>query len=207
VQLNETTRAYLERMATVEQGQTALDMQAVTLPNPDLAAVARLSAIPAYNAQLRTTCVATRVEAGHADNALPQTARAMVNCRVLPGESVDAVRETIIRVLADDQISVTPVRKATLSAPSPLNPEVLRALEKLTEEFWPGTAVVPTMLTGATDGLFMRNAGIPTYGVAGFGTDFFDDRAHGKDERMPVKSFYDGVEFSYRLTKALSGSP
>jgi acetylornithine deacetylase/succinyl-diaminopimelate desuccinylase-like protein len=205
VQLNETTRAYFERMATVEKGQMAADMKAVTLANPDPAAVARLSAIPLYNAQLRTTCVATRVEAGHADNALPQTARAMVNCRVLPGESVDAVRETIVRVLEDDQISVTPAEKTMLGPPSPLNPDLLRIVEKLTEEFWPGTPVIPTMETGATDGLYLRNAGIPTYGVDGFGTDMLDVRAHGKDERMPVKSFYDGVEFSYRLVKALTG--
>ena len=205
VQLNETSRTYFERVAAVETGQMALDMKAVTAPEPDAGAVARLSAIPRYNAQLRTTCVATRVEAGHADNALPQTARAMVNCRVLPGESVDAVRETIVRVLADEKISVTPAGNATPSAPSPLNPEVLHAMEKLTGEFWLGTPVIPRMLTGATDGLFLRNAGIPTYGVDGFGTDMFDNRAHGKDERMPVKSFYEGVEFGYRLVKALSG--
>ena len=205
VHLNETTRAYFERMAALETGQMALDMKAVTQPNPDPAAVARLSAFPIYNAQLRTTCTATRLEAGHADNALPQLARAMVNCRVLPGESVDEVRETIIRVLADDQISVTPVRRATSGPSSPLNPEVLHAVGKLTEEFWPGTPVIPVMATGATDGKHLRNAGIPTYGVGGFGTDLFDVRAHGKDERLAVKSFYEGVEFSYRLVKALSG--
>jgi acetylornithine deacetylase/succinyl-diaminopimelate desuccinylase-like protein len=205
VRLNETTRAYFERAASLEEGQMALDMKAVAQPNPDAGAVARLSVIPRYNAQLRTTCVATRVEAGHADNALPQTARALVNCRILPGESPHEVRQTIIRVLADDQISVSPVRDANPNPASPLNPEVLRAVEMLTAEFWPGTPVIPTMSTGASDGLFLRNAGIPTYGVDGFGTDLFDVRAHGKDERMPVKSFFEGVEFSYRLVKALSG--
>jgi acetylornithine deacetylase/succinyl-diaminopimelate desuccinylase-like protein len=205
VHLNETTRTYFERMAALEQGQVALDMKAVTRPEPDAGAVARLSAIPLYNAQLRTTCVATRVEAGHADNALPQTARALVNCRILPGESPQEVYGTIRRVLADDQISVTPVGNAAPSPASPLNPEVLRAVDKLTQEFWPGTPVIPTMVTGATDGRYLRNAGIPTYGVDGFGTDLFDVRAHGRDERMPVKSFYEGLEFSYRLVKALSG--
>lgn len=205
LQLNETTRAYFERMATIEKGQKALDMKAVTQLKPDAGAAARLSAIPIYNAQLRTTCIATRVEAGHADNALPQTARALVNCRVLPGESVDAVQATLVRVLADEQISVTPKDKPILSPPSPLNPEVLRAVETLTAEFWPGTPVIPTMSTGATDSLFLRNAGIPTYGLDGFGTDLFDVRAHGKDERMPVKSFYEGLEFTYRLVRLLTG--
>ena len=203
--INETTRAYFDRAAALEKGQTALDMKAVAQPNPDAGAVARLSAIPIYNAQLRTTCVATRLEAGHADNALPQRARALVNCRIVPGESVDAVRETIIRVLADDQIAVTADWVADVSPASPLNSEVLHAVEQLTAEFWPGTPVIPIMEAGATDGRFLRNAGIPTYGVDGFGTDIFDVRAHGKDERMPVKSFYEGVEFSYRLVKALSG--
>jgi acetylornithine deacetylase/succinyl-diaminopimelate desuccinylase-like protein len=205
VHLNETTRAYFERAAALEEGPTALDMKAVAQPDPDAGAVARLSAIPIYNAQLRTTCVATRLEAGHADNALPQRARALLNCRIVPGESEQEVRKTIIRVLADDQIAVTANTVANMSPTSPLNPEVLHAVEKLTSELWPGTPVIPAMETGATDGRFLRNAGIPTYGVDGFGTDVFDVRAHGKDERMPVKSFYEGVEFSYRLVKALSG--
>ncbi len=196
MQLNETTRSYFERMAALEEGQLALDMRAVTQPSPHPGAVARLSAIPTHNALLRTTCVATRVEAGHANNALPQTARALVNCRVLPGESVDAVRRAIIRMLADDQISVTPRGEPILGPRSPLNPDVLRIAEKLTAEFWPGTPVIPTMSRGATDGLFLRNAGTSTYGIDGCGTDMFENRAHGKDERMPVKSFYEGVEFN-----------
>ena len=205
VQLTDTTRTYFQRMAAMETGQLALDMKAVTQPNPDSGAVVRLSAIPNYNAQLRTTCVATRVEGGHADNALPQTAWASVNCRVLPGESVDAVWQAIVRVLADEQISVTPIGTAVPSPPSPLHPQVFGAIEKLTAEFWPGTLVIPTMGTGATDGLCLRNAGIPTYGVDNCGTDMFENRAHGKDERLPVKSFYEGLEFTYRLVKMLSG--
>ena len=205
VHLNETTRAYFERAVALEEGQMALDMKAVSQERPDPSAIARLSAIPIYNAQLRTTCVATRLEAGHADNALPQTARALVNCRILPGETPEEVRQTIIRVLADDQISVTAPRNAAPSPASPVNGELLAAVEKLTQEFWPGTPVIPTMVTGATDGRYLRNTGIPTYGVDGLGTDLFDVRAHGRDERMPVKSFYEGIEFSYRLVKALSG--
>ena len=205
VHLNETTRAYFERAAAHEGGQMALDMKAVTRPEPDAGAVARLSAIPLYNAQLRTTCVATRLEAGHADNALPQTARALVNCRILPGESPAEVRQTIIRVLADDQISVTPIGSASASPASPLNPELLAAVEQLTQEFWPGTPVIPTMVTGATDGRFLRGVGIPTYGVDGFAGDLMDVRAHGRDERIGVQSFFTGVEFTYRLAKTLSG--
>lgn len=205
VQLNETTRTYFERMAGVEKGQLALDMKAVTQPNPDAEAVARLSAIPIYNAQLRSTCVATRVEAGHANNALPQTARALVNCRVLPGEPVEAFRATLVSVLADDQIAVTPVEAAIPSPVSPLHPQVFGTFEKLTGEFWPGTPVIPMMETGGTDGLFLRNAGIPTYGVDACGGDMLENRAHGKDERLAVKSFYEGLEFTYRLVKLLSG--
>ena len=204
IQFNETTRAYFERLTSLETAQTAADMKAAIQPRPDVDAVARLSTVPRHNAQLRTTCVATRFEAGHADNALPQTARAMINCRILPGEDPREVQATIIRVLADPKISVTPIDAAIFSPPSPLNPEVLGAVETLTAEFWPGTPVIPAMSTGATDGLFLRNAGIPTYGIDSCGTDLDDVRAHGKDERMPVKSFYEGLEFSYRLVRLLS---
>ena len=204
VKLNETTRVFFERSAALEQDEMAADMRAVALPVPDPAAATRLSAKPIYNAQLRTTCVATRLEAGHADNALPQVARAMVNCRILPGEPVAEVQQTLERVLADDQITVTPIAAYTLSPPSPLNPEIMQAIEKLTNEFWPGVPVIPTMQPGATDGLFLRNAGIPTYGHSGLASDIFDVRAHGKDERVLVKSFFDGQEYLYRLVKSLS---
>lgn len=204
VKLNETTRAYFERMSTLEQGQLAADMKAITLPKPDSEGIARLSAIPVYNAQLRTTCVATMLEGGHAYNALPQVARATVNCRILPGESVEEAQSTLVRVLADDQISVTQTAPYTLSPSSPLNPEIVQAVEKLTGEFWPGIPVVPIMSAGATDGAFLRNAGIPTYGHSGLMVDIFDNRFHGKDERIGAKSFYDGQEYLYRLVKVLS---
>jgi acetylornithine deacetylase/succinyl-diaminopimelate desuccinylase-like protein len=205
MKLNETTRAQLERGAsTVPDAGTAADMRAVVQPDPDPAAVERLSKIVRYNAIMRTTCVATLVEAGHAINALPQTARATLNCRILPTESVEEVQESLVRVLADDGISVTPMGTPALSPPSPLNPEVLSTVENLSAEFWPGAPVIPTMLAAATDGSFLRSAGIPTYGHSGLANDVVDVRIHGKDERIPVKSFLDGQEYLYRLVKQLS---
>ncbi len=204
LKLNETTRAFFERSAALEEAQTGADMRAVASSQPDPAAVARLSTTPAYNAQLRTTCVATLLEGGHAVNALPQIARASVNCRILPGEPVEEVQKTLVRVLADDQISVTPIGTPVLSPPSPLNPQIMQAVERLTAEFWPGIPVIPIMQAGATDGSYLRNAGIPTYGHSGLGTDVVDVRIHGKDERILVKSFLDGHEYLYRLVKALS---
>ena len=205
MQLNDTTKLYFERMSKLEQGQVAADMKAVVAPNPDPAAVARLSAQPPYNAQLRTTCVATRLEGGHADNALPQLARAMVNCRVLPGQSIDAVQQTLVNILDDQQITVTPDEPATPSPASPLNPQLFGAIEKLTAKFWPGIAVLPSMSAGATDGAYLRNAGIPTYGHSGMASDIFDVRMHGKDERVGVKAFFAGQEYLYQLVKMLSG--
>jgi acetylornithine deacetylase/succinyl-diaminopimelate desuccinylase-like protein len=204
IQLNDTTRAFFERAAAFEEAQVKADMRAVASAAPDAAAAARLSATPAYNAQLRTTCVATLLEGGHAVNALPQTARASVNCRILPGEPIEEVQKTLVRVLADDQISVTPIGTPVPSPPSPLNPEIVRTVERLSAEFWPGIPVIPTMLAAATDGSFLRNAGIPTYGHSGLATDVVDVRIHGKDERILVKSFLDGHEYLYRLVKALS---
>lgn len=204
VQLNEGTRTYFERMSALQTGQTARDMLAVAKNPPDVEAGMRLSKNDYYNALLRTTCVATKVEAGHAENALPQSAKAVVNCRILPGESADEVFKTIVRVLDDAQISVTPMGEPTPSPPSPLNPEVIDPIERLTEEFWPGVPVVPTMLTGATDGLQFRNAGIPVYGVSGLFRDIDDNRIHGRDERIGVKAFYEGNEFLFRLIQELS---
>jgi acetylornithine deacetylase/succinyl-diaminopimelate desuccinylase-like protein len=155
---------------------------------------------------MRTTCVATRLAGGHADNALPQTARAVVNCRILPGESPDEVEKTLIRVLADKQIAVTRIAEPTPSSASPLKPEIMRPIEQITTQMWPGVPVIPTMSTGATDGLYLRNAGIPTYGVSGLFEDIDDFRAHGKDERIGVKSFFEAQEFLYRLVKAVSSS-
>jgi acetylornithine deacetylase/succinyl-diaminopimelate desuccinylase-like protein len=207
LKLNETTRAYFERTAQFEGEQTAADMRAVLSDKPDPAAMSfvRLAANPAYNAQLRTTCVATMLEGGHAVNALPQLASAKVNCRIMPGESVEEVKATLERVLADDQITVTQLDQPVLSAPSALHGEIMGSIEKLSQEFWPGAVVLPTMSAGATDGSYLRNAGIPTYGHSGLAGDINDIRAHGKDERILVKSFYQGEEYLYRLVKLLSG--
>ena len=206
VGLNDVTREYFTEMSELERGQTASDMRALVEQNPpDPAAVERLSATAAYNSRLRTTCVATQLEAGHAENALPQMARATVNCRVLPGLSVDEVRATLERVLGNAQITVTPFVDATPSPPSPLTPEVLEPIRRLTEEFWPGTPVVPVMSAGATDGLFFRNAGMPVYGVSGLFVDMNDIRAHGMDERVGVRQLYESREFLYRLVRELAG--
>lgn len=202
VVLNEVTRAYFERMSAIEEGQTAADMKAVT--TGDAAAAARLSETAAYNNQLRTTCVATRLEGGHADNALPQMAKATINCRVLPGESADAVRDTIAKVLDDPGIEISWIDKPKPSAPSPLTPAVMKPIADITNEFWPGTPVLPLMAAGASDGLYLRNAGIPTYGVSGLFGELSDSRAHGKDERVRIDSFYDSVQFLYALAKRLS---
>lgn len=204
VQLNETARAWLEGAGALEEPQVAADMKSIASGPPDAGAVERLSSKPIYNAQLRTTCVATMLEGGHAVNALPQTARATINCRVLPGASVEEVQTTLARVLADPQISVTPTWAHVASAPSPLDPEIMETIERLSAEFWPGAPVIPTMSSGATDGSFLRNAGIHTYGHSGLALDSVDVRFHGRDERVPVKSFYDGLEYQYRLVKALS---
>jgi acetylornithine deacetylase/succinyl-diaminopimelate desuccinylase-like protein len=205
--LNETTRAYFQRIAEFEGDQMAADIRSIISGRPDPASLSlvRLSANPAYNAQLRTTCVATMLEGGHAYNALPQVARATINCRIMPGEPVDEVKATLVQVLADDQISVTQIDEPILSAPSALHEEIMGAVEKVSAEFWPGTPIVPTMSAGATDGSYLRNAGIPTYGHSGLASDVDDVRVHGKDERVLVKSFFDGQEYLYRLVKVLSG--
>src|SRR5262249_38346030 len=204
IRLNEVTTEYYKRMAALYSGQTAADMRAVGKNPSDRAAAERLSKSPMDNALLRTTCVATRLEGGHADNALPQMARAVVNCRILPGESPAEVKSTLVRVVADPKITVTAIEDAESSAPSSLKPDVAGAIERITLQMWPGVPVIPVMSTGATDGLYLRNAGIPTYGVSGFFEEVNDTRAHGRDERIGVKQFYEGKEFLYRLLKALS---
>jgi acetylornithine deacetylase/succinyl-diaminopimelate desuccinylase-like protein len=202
--LNDTTRAWFERAAKFEEPTLAADMRAVARPNPDPEAVKRLSAIPRFNAQLRTTCVATMLEGGHAPNALPQLAKANVNCRILPGHPVADVQGELQR-LSGDGITVERAYPATESQPSPLNPEIFGAIERLAGEFWPGAPVIPSMSAGATDGAFLRNAGIPTYGHSGLAGEVSENRAHGRDERILVRSFYQGVDYLYRLVKTLAG--
>ena len=204
VKLNETTRLWFERSAAAEASQRAADMKAVASGRADGTAIARLSASAGYNAQLRTTCVATMLEGGHASNALPQSARAVVNCRVLPGEPIEEVDKALRGALADEQIAVTRLGEFLASPPSPLRPDIVQPIEQLTAEFWPGISVIPSMSAGATDGRFLRNAGIPTYGHSGLANDVDDVRIHGRDERVGMKAFDDGLEYLYRLVKALS---
>jgi len=205
VELNETTRIYFERTASLQNAATAADFRAVAKNPNDRAAVARLAVSPFYNALMRTTCVATRLEGGHANNALPQTARAIVNCRMLPSDSVQQVQSTLKKVLADDRISVTVVGEAVPAPASELNPRIMHKLEELSAKLYGGIPVVPQMDTGASDGKYLRIGGIPTYGVPGLFVDIDDVRAHGKDERIGVKDFYDGVDFYYLFIKSVAG--
>jgi acetylornithine deacetylase/succinyl-diaminopimelate desuccinylase-like protein len=215
VELNEVTRAYYERMAKVTSGQRAEDMKAILKTPPDPAAVERLSKDPIDHSKLRTTCVATRLEAGHANNALPQMARANVNCRIAPGHSAEDIRVKLVEILADPKITVKYVgaigevtehgTDRQSYAPPPLRPDVFQPLEKVVNQMWPGVPVIPTMSTGASDGVYTNAAGLPTYGISGTTIDRDDVRAHGKDERLGVESYYKGVDFYYRFLKAVTG--
>ncbi len=203
--LNDVTEAYFRGTAEVEGGPIAAAMRTMLADPRNAPAVERLQAFPHYNARMRTTCVATRLSGGHADNALPQTAEAMVNCRILPNQDPAAVLATLRRI-AGSAVEITPDATPNPSPPSPLSAEVLGPIERITEEMWPGVPVVPVMSTGATDGLYLRRAGIPVYGVSGVFLDVDDVRAHGQDERILIRSFLEGQEFLYRLVKALSGT-
>ena len=207
VELNDVTRGYFARMAQIEKGQVAADMKAVAAATPDPAAVRRLAAAsPLYNSVMRTTCVATQISGGHAENALPQTARAVVNCRILPGIDPAAVERTLTGVIADAGIAMSTMWKGVPSPASPLRQDLMAAIDRHTAELWPGVVVVPMMATGATDGVYLRNAGVPVYGVSGFFMDVDDVRAHGRDERIGVREFFAGREFLYRLVKTLSSA-
>ena len=214
VELNAVTRAYFEKESTVEHGQRAADMKAVLQEPPDPAAVARLSKDPFDNALMRTTCVATTLQAGGANNALPQRAEANVNCRILPGQTREQIRQKLIEILADQKITVrisgdqsSGYANAEAEPPAPPRPGLMQAIDKIAAEMWPGTPVVPSMSTGATDGKYTNAAGMPTYGVSGVAIDIGDDREHGRDERVKIDSYYDGVAFYYRLLKLLSSQP
>jgi len=201
--LNEVTRAYFQAMAKVEKGPLAADLAKVAEGSEE--AMRKVGAAsPPLNAAMRTTCVATQLEGGHATNALPQLAAANVNCRILPEDSVDDVLAALKKVAADDQVSVTISVNEGRSPVSPLRPDVLKAIAGVGDTMWPGVVTVPMMAVGGSDGRYLRLAGIPTYGVQGFFTDRDDVRAHGRDERMPVSSFYEGQTFLYELVKTLS---
>ncbi len=208
LQTNAITRAYFTLTAPLGEARLASDLSAVgSSAVPDSAAASRLARVsPFFNAQLRTTCVATMIQCGHAVNALPQRVTATVNCRILPDVDPKDVERAIRTVVADTAVAVSRADTATASPPSPLPAHVEHAIRDVTASMWGPLPIIPMMETGATDGLFLRNAGVPVYGVSGYFVDLnnsADVRAHGLDERIGVKAFYDQIEFTYRLLKAL----
>ena len=214
VELNTVTRGYFEAMSRIETGQKALDLRGALKTPPDAVAVKRLSEEPLYNSLLRTTCVATMVNAGHAPNALPQRAEANINCRIFPGHTPAEIRAELVKVFADPKVEVQlldsarQLNDAGLTeksvTPPPLNDEVFGALGTVVGKIWPGIRVIPQMETGATDSKYTMAAGIPSYGFCGMGIDEDDVRAHGRDERIGVESFFTGVGFQYQYLKALT---
>ncbi|MDQ6663274.1 MAG: M20/M25/M40 family metallo-hydrolase [Acidobacteriota bacterium] len=207
-QLNEVTKAYFQQMAKLEKGALAADYAKIGEGSDDASqreAMSRVAALsPVMNSMMRTTCVATELEGGHAKNALPQLAAANVNCRIFPDDSVEHVLETLKQVAADNQVAITITQDEGRSPASPMRPDILKAFNKITDTMWPGVITVPSMATGASDGRYLREAGIPTYGAQGFFSDRDDSRSHGRDERMLVQSFYEGQTFLYEFVKALS---
>jgi acetylornithine deacetylase/succinyl-diaminopimelate desuccinylase-like protein len=204
VRLNETTRAWFLSLAEREEGQLREDLRAVTRTPPDAAAVRRLSSTPIYNSTMRTTCVATMIAGGHAENALPQRARATIQCRFLPGDDPNAVQATLAQVIADAAVSITLVNQPQPSSASPLRQDLFRTIERITNKMWPGVQALPVMDPWSTDGLHFRLAGIPVYGLSGIFFDMNDNRSHGQDERVGVQEFYEGVEFMYQVMRTLA---
>jgi acetylornithine deacetylase/succinyl-diaminopimelate desuccinylase-like protein len=213
LKLNDVSRKYLEYSARRAEGQRSADLLAVAKIPPDPQAVERLSEDPNYNSILRTTCVATMLSGGHAPNALPQAARANVNCRIFPGEEPEEVRQTLMRVIADPHVSVRFVDHHAADGsvivpvsvpPSPLNADMMSAVEKITTKMWPGVPVIPDMSQGASDSTYLRLGGMPAYVFSGVFLDSDDVRAHGRDERVLASSFYEGVEFNYQLIRELA---
>lgn len=203
MKINEVTKAYFAGMGKTEQQPLSGQLTAASAGSQD--AMRQLAAqSPAWNSMLRTTCVATMLEGGHAFNALPQLARATVNCRVLPEDSLEYVHAELKKVVADDQVAVSAGEDFGEAPGSPLRNDLMRAMNRVTDSMWPGVIVLPVMSTGATDGRSLRAAGIPTYGVQGFFRERNDNRSHGRDERMMVRSFYEGQAFLYELVKGLA---
>jgi acetylornithine deacetylase/succinyl-diaminopimelate desuccinylase-like protein len=200
---NAVTQAYFAAMAKLQAGPVR-DLLAQVAAGSQQAMEQAAAVSPAWNSTLRTTCVATELEGGHAKNALPQLAAANVNCRVLPEDSVEYVKSTLERVFADNQVKVSIPDEVEKGPASPLRDDLVRVAARLTDTMWPGVPVVPMMVMGATDGLYLRAAGIPTYGIQGFFMDRDDIRFHGRDERMGVQAFYEGQQFLYDLVKALA---
>jgi acetylornithine deacetylase/succinyl-diaminopimelate desuccinylase-like protein len=206
-ELDETTRAYFEKMSEIAGDPQAADMKAILRKPPDSYAAGKISRVPFYNGITHTTCVATSLDSEHTTDALPQTAKATVNCRILPGRTSDQVRRILLKILDEPEITVTPIVGfgGELANPaSPLRPDVMNPLEKVSSEMWPGVPVVPMMGTRATVGRYSRAAGIPTYGISGMWVNPKDSYTDGPDERIPVESLYDGVDFFCRFTMALA---
>jgi acetylornithine deacetylase/succinyl-diaminopimelate desuccinylase-like protein len=204
VHLTATTKEYFARRAELEQGQVQADMRAMSLGATDQAVIDRLSAVVETNIMLRTTCTATMIEGGHAENALPQRARAVIQCRVVPGESGQSVQETLQSVLADPLVTISTITPATPNPESVLTPSLLSAVDKVTHSIWPNVIVLPEMSPGASDSRYTREHGIPSYGIDAMFDDLDDARAHGRDERIGVVAFKEELEFTYRLMKALA---
>jgi acetylornithine deacetylase/succinyl-diaminopimelate desuccinylase-like protein len=203
IEVSEITRPYFAKLAPQVGGDMGAAMAAFAKDPTDAKAAAMLASNPSYNAVMHTTCVATLLNAGHANNALPQRADANINCRIFPGTSVEQVRAKLQELVADPEIKVTASDKRSdvPKGPQPLNPKVFGPVEKLTAKYWPGIPVVPAMSAGATDGAFLTPAGIPTYGVSGVFGDPDGNGAHGLNERLRVKSVYDGRDFLYEIVK------
>jgi acetylornithine deacetylase/succinyl-diaminopimelate desuccinylase-like protein len=201
---NATTRLYFSRMAAMNKGQTRADMMAVSKDKIDTAAAARMARDVPLNSILHSTCVATMLAAGHQENALAQRAQATVQCRIMPDETVEGTKATLEKVLADPAITVSVHGLVTVAPESPPTPALVSSVEKVVHSMWPGVPVIPQMSAGASDSIFSRNAGIPSYGLSGAWEDIHDGRAHGRDERREMGSFYESVEFTYRLMKELS---
>jgi len=202
--LNESVRVYFERWAPMAPPALRSAARALGAGRLDDAAIATLEQSPYLNSLIRTTCVATQLHGGTSENALPVHARAVVNCRILPQSPPAAVEATLRNLVAADGIAVAPVAPALAAAVSPLTPDLLAAVEEVAHEFWPGIPVLPEMSPGASDGLYLRAAGIPTYGVGAVPEDPDDDTSHGPNERIRISAFHLAMEYWYRLTRRLS---
>jgi acetylornithine deacetylase/succinyl-diaminopimelate desuccinylase-like protein len=214
-ELNGVNRGYFEQMAQgVAKGQEADDMRGILKAPPDAQALARLSRDPDSYSMTRTTCVATRLAGGHANNALPQRAEAVVNCRIFPGHSKEEIRQTLVKVLNDPQITVRYIADdGSISdrgtdeqavKPAPLRPDVMKALDELSRQAWPAAKVIPILDPGASDAKYTLAAGLPTYTFGGVAVDRDDVRAHGRDERLAVAEFYKWNRFFYRYVAQLT---
>jgi acetylornithine deacetylase/succinyl-diaminopimelate desuccinylase-like protein len=207
IQLNDVTRAFFSQTAALEEPAMGKAMKALVANPADKAAIAVVTGDPKYNSMLRTTCVATELKGGHATNALPQLAEANINCRVYPTQTAPQVQAELAKAIGDTTVQVIIRSQRPASPPSALLPELMQNVARITKELWGEMPIIPTMSTGATDSRFFRALGVPAFGVSGLFSDpTVDARAHGRDERMGIKSYYEGQEFLYRLTKALSAN-